>query len=122
MQFKLSNGPYKNESNIPPYGWLQPFARYGLYYQELLMHTTAYGSSQINPQTIDPGILKLFFMNFNFFILGIVTVNGAFSVIGNIGESSIPFRQYLTTGASQVIPLTSETSRIDWTDYWYLLI
>ena len=79
-----------------------PFVRYGVYTQELMAHRTVYGSQQINPVTDT----------------GLVTVSGGFSYITNLGQSSIPFRQYLTTGAGQLIPSTPTTGRFSWQDLW----
>lgn len=40
---------------VQPFEWLEPFARYGLYYQELTQHTTVYGNVEIHPDHTDPG-------------------------------------------------------------------
>eukprot|EP00727_Mastigamoeba_balamuthi_P001018 m51a1_g10913 hypothetical protein (2455) ;mRNA; f:71063-79781 len=44
--------------------------------------------------------------------------NGAWSTVTHIGTSSIPFREYLTTGTSQIIPAAPETGRVEWKDMW----
>ena len=80
----------------------QPYTRYGIYTQELLSHRTVYGSAQIDP-VVDTGA---------------VTSNSGFSYITHIGESSIPFRQYLSTGAGQLIPATPITGAVRWQDIW----
>lgn len=74
----------------------------GVYTQELLSHRTVYGSAQINPVSDT----------------GAVTYNGGFSYITHIGESSIPFLQFLSAGSGQIIPATSQTGSIRWQDIW----
>jgi hypothetical protein len=101
MQFKLIRGD-KKESILQPYELLEPFARFGVYYQELLKHRTVWGSAESH-HVSDAGLQAK---------------NAGFAVISNIGISSIPFREYLTTGKAQMIPSASETSRIIWTDIW----
>ena len=96
------SGVVGNVSYLLAYEDDQPFVRYGVYTQELMAHRTVYGSQQFNPVTDT----------------GLVTVNGAFSYITTIGESSIPYRQYLTVGAGQLIPGTFTTGRMSWEDLW----
>ena len=83
------------------YETLEPFSRYGVYIQEL-NHRTVYGYLESH-QEKNPGLVA----------------NGAgFSLISNLGTSSIPFIEYLTVGKGQVIPSGSSTSRIAWKDIW----
>jgi hypothetical protein len=83
------------------YETLEPFSRYGVYIQEL-EHRTVYGTAETHFQT-KPGIVG----------------NGAgFSMISNLGTSSIPFIEYLTVGKGQVIPAGTSTSRTTWKDIW----
>jgi len=49
---------------------------------------------------------------------GINTFYGAHCEIINIGISSIPFIEYVTTGTGQLIPFVAGTSRVEWTDIW----
>ncbi|KAJ5079220.1 hypothetical protein M0811_04241 [Anaeramoeba ignava] len=102
LAFKLRRGQYENESYINPYEFLEPFVRFGIFLQELRAHRTIWGSLEVHPVS-DPGL---------------VGRSGGFSTITHVGTSSIPFREYLTTGASQVIPAASETGRVEWTDIW----
>jgi hypothetical protein len=51
-----------------------------MYFQELRAHQTVWGSAEIHPDHGDPGL---------------VTTNGAFSLLASLGISSIPFREYL---------------------------
>ena len=83
------------------YETLEPFSRYGVYIQEI-GHRTVYGTAETHHQT-KPGM----------------TGNtGSFSVISNLGISSIPFIEYLTVGRGQVIPAGPSTSRTTWKDVW----
>jgi len=83
------------------YETMEPFSRYGVYIQEL-NHRTVYGFLESHQET-SPGLVA----------------NGAgFSLISNLGTSSIPFIEYLTVGKGQVIPSGSSTSRIGWKDIW----
>ena len=83
------------------YETMEPFSRYGVYIQEL-NHRTVYGTAEAHQQT-SPGLVG----------------NGiGFSLISNLGTSSIPFIEYLTVGKGQVIPSGSSTSRIGWKDIW----
>lgn len=83
------------------YETMEPFSRYGVYIQEL-NHRTVWGTLESHQQT-GPGL---------------VGSTGAFSMISNLGTSSIPFIEYLTVGKGQVIPAGSSTSRISWKDIW----
>ena len=91
-----------NATTIREYELLQPYARYGIYFQELLRHRTIWGSAEAHHVT-DPGLQA---------------INGGFSVLSNVGISSIPFVEYVTHGTGLVIPAGTHTSRIDWTDVW----
>ena len=91
-----------NDTTMRPYETLEPFTRYGLYIQEIVGHRTLWGSAESHHQS-DPGMQA---------------INDGFSVISNIGISSIPFVEYVTTGAGLVIPATPTTSRIEWRDVW----
>ena len=83
------------------YETIEPFSRYGVYIQEL-NHRTVYGTAETHFQS-KPGIVG----------------NGAgFSMISNLGISSIPFIEYVTVGKGQVIPAASGTSRASWKDIW----
>ncbi|KAL9649755.1 hypothetical protein ABK040_009570 [Willaertia magna] len=97
LVFSLKRTP----KTINPYEVIEPFARFGVMYQELERHSTIYGSAEVHP-------IK---------DTGFVADSPGFSVISHIGTSSIPFREYLT-GMSQFIPSSSETSRVQWTDIW----
>ena len=61
------------------YELMNPFARYGGYFQELTKHTTVFGSAEAHHRT-DPGFQG---------------ISGGFSTISNIGTSSIPFAEFL---------------------------
>ena len=92
----------QGDQEMRPYETLEPFTRYGLYIQELIKHRTLWGSAESHHQT-EPGMQSL---------------NFGFSVLSNLGISSIPFVEYLTTGAGLMIPSTPTTSRIEWKDVW----
>ena len=93
----------KVKLNRTLYGYetMEPFSRYGVYIQEL-MHRTVYGTAETHFET-KPGI---------------VGNGGGFSMISNLGISSIPFIEYLTVGKGQVIPAGPSTSRATWKDVW----
>ena len=83
------------------YETMEPFSRYGIYIQEI-NHRTVYGTAETHFET-KPGIVG----------------NGAgFSMISNLGISSIPFIEYVTVGKGQVIPAGTSTSRATWKDVW----
>lgn len=100
LEFVLGGGGAN--SFMQPYELREPFVRYGLYEQELLAHRAVHGSAEFHP--INEPCL--------------VTLNGGFSTVTHIGTSSVPFREYLTTGTSLMIPAAPETGRIEWTDLW----
>ena len=83
------------------YETMEPFSRYGIYIQEI-NHRTVYGTAETHFQT-KPGI---------------VGNAGGFSMISNLGTSSIPFIEYVTVGKGQVIPAGTSTSRATWKDVW----
>ena len=83
------------------YEMMEPFSRYGIYYQEL-NHRTIYGTIEAHQET-SPGIVGNY---------------GYFSSISNLGISSIPLIEYLSVGKGQVIPSGISTSRISWKDIW----
>ena len=88
-------------TKIKEYELIDPYARYTLYYQELIAHRTVWGTSQSNHFS-NPGLQSPF---------------GGFSLIGNIGTSSIPFADYVSHGGL-MIPSAVSTSRIEWEDVW----
>ena len=70
--------------------------------KELLNHRTVYASTEVhNPR--DPGL---------------VAINGGFSTISNVGESSIPYKEFVMTGSGLLIPSAPTTSRVEWSDIW----
>ena len=83
------------------YELMNPFARYGGYFQELTKHTTVFGSAEAH-HVKDPGFQG---------------VSAGFSIISNIGTSSIPFAEFLNHG-TLAIPGVTSTSRLEWTDIW----
>jgi hypothetical protein len=83
------------------YETMEPFSRYGVYIQEL-NHRTVYGTAETHFEK-HPGI---------------VASGSGFSMISNLGISSIPFIEYLTVGRGQVIPAGTSTSRATWKDIW----
>ena len=88
-------------TKIKEYELINPYARYTLYYQELIGHRTVWGTSQSN----------------HFLNPGLQAPDGGFSLIGNIGTSSIPFADYVSHGGL-MIPSAISTSRIEWEDIW----
>ena len=91
----------KLDRKLNGYETMEPFSRYGVYIQEI-MHRTVYGTSETHFET-KPGI---------------VGNGGGFSMISNLGTSSIPFIEYLTVGRGQLIPSGTSTSRVTWKDIW----
>ena len=84
------------------YETIEPFSRYGVYIQELVSHRYIYGQGETHHET-KPGLTGS---------------GGGFSMITNLGISSIPFIEYLTVGAGQVIPGGTSTARTNWKDVW----
>ena len=98
----IENKFKRNDSTkIKEYELIDPYARYTLYYQELISHRTVWGTTQSNHFT-NPGLQA---------------PHGGFSLIGNIGTSSIPFADYVSHG-TLMIPSAISTSRIEWEDVW----
>ena len=91
----------KESRDMFEYELMNPFARYGGYFQELTKHTTVYGSVEAHHRT-DPGFQG---------------ISGGFSIISNIGTSSIPFAEFLNH-ATLAIPGVTSTSRLEWHDIW----
>lgn len=91
-----------NSTEIKEYELLMPYTRYGVYQQELIAHRTVYGFPEVH-NVKDPGL---------------VSTSGGFGTISNIGTSSIPFVEYVTHGASLLIPNAPRTSRLEWIDIW----
>ena len=91
----------KESRDMFEYELMNPFARYGGYFQELTKHTTVYGSAEAHHRT-DPGFQG---------------ITGGFSIISNIGTSSIPFAEFLNHG-TLAIPGVTSTSRLEWHDIW----
>ena len=98
----IENKFERNESSIiAEYELLDPYARYTLYYQELLKHRAVYCNS-LSSQFSQPGLQ---------------TPYSSYDLISNIGIVSIPFADYLSHSAL-IIPAASSTSRIEWEDVW----
>ena len=100
MNFAFNDDVEKSMMN--PYELREPFVRYGLYEQELLGHRAVHGSAEFHPKS-EPCI---------------VTKNAGFSTFTHVGTSSVPFREYVSTGTSLQIPAASETGRVEWDDIW----
>jgi hypothetical protein len=49
----------QSDSKFASYEFKEPWVRYGVYYQELLNHTTVWGVAEVHPVYNDPG-------NFNY--------------------------------------------------------
>lgn len=88
------------ESYVRKFENLQPFVRFGTYIQELAFHRTVWGTAEDHPIS-DPGIMA---------------DHPMFANVGNIGMSPIPFKEYLTTGKAQIIPMATDSTRIDYMD------
>ena len=83
------------------YELMEPFSRYGIYNQEL-GHRYVYAKLEAHNEK-KPGLVGSTY---------------GFSLITNLGISSIPFIEYLTVGKGQIIPGSPYTSRITWKDIW----
>jgi len=90
------------QSFMNPYELREPLVRYGIYEQELLSHRAVHGSAEFHPKQ-EPCL---------------VTKNGGFSTFTHVGTSSVPFREYVSTGTSLQIPAGTETGRVEWDDIW----
>ena len=91
----------KESENLYEYELLNPYARYGGYYQELTKHTAVYASAEAH-HVKRPGFQS---------------DSSGFSLLANIGTSSIPFAEFLEHG-KLAIPGVISTSRIEWIDIW----
>ena len=83
------------------YELMDPFARYGGYFQELTKHTSVYGSGEAHHVKWP----------------GFQSTSGGFSLLHNIGTSAIPFAEFLEHG-KLAIPGVVSTSRLEWKDIW----
>ena len=98
----INNKFIRNDTNeIKEYELIDPYARYTLYYQELLKHRTVFTSSLSNHPS-NPGLQ---------------TPYSSYGLISNIGIVSIPFSDYVTHPAL-IIPAATSTSRVEWEDVW----
>lgn len=106
MSMSLRRPPQASNPTVDAYMFpfenFEPYARYGVYMQELQNHRTVWTSPEVHLEK-DPGL---------------VTKNGGLSIVTHIGISSIPFREYVTTGVRQLIPAAPETGRMEWSDLW----
>ena len=97
------NSSYNEEpsSSINEYEIMNPFARYGEYYQELTKHTTVWASAEAHHR-VRPGFQSS---------------NSGFAVLANVVTSAIPFAEFLEHG-KLAIPGVISTSRLEWIDIW----
>jgi len=100
LQFAINDD--LEQSFMNPYELREPLIRYGLYEQELVAHRAVHGSAEFHPKS-EPSL---------------VTKNGGFSTFTHVGTSSVPFREYVSTGTSLQIPAATETGRVEWDDIW----
>ena len=91
----------KDSHNMFEYELMNPYARYGGYYQELTKHTAVYASAEAH-HVKRPGFQG---------------ISSGFSLLANIGTSSVPFAEFLEHG-KLAIPGVTSTSRLEWTDIW----
>ena len=91
----------EESGTIFEYELVNPFARYGGYYQELTTHTTVWASAEAHHR-VRPGFQA---------------INSGFSVLHNVGTSAIPFAEFLNHG-KLAIPGAISTTRLEWTDIW----
>lgn len=82
---------------------MEPFVRFGTYIQELAFHRTVWWIAEDHPIN-DPWIM---------------VDQAMFGNVGVVGINPIPFREYLTTGKFQVMPLAKENSRVDYKDIFW---
>ena len=87
--------------NMYEYELMNPYARYGGYYQELTKHTAVYASAEAH-HVKRPGYQS---------------ASSGFSLLSNIGTSSVPFAEFLEHG-KLAVPGVVSTSRLEWTDIW----
>ena len=92
-----------NETSDKMYEYevMNPYARYGGYYQELTKHTSVYASAEAH-HVKRPGFQS---------------ASSGFSLLANIGTSSVPFAEFLQHG-KLAVPGVVSTSRIEWIDIW----
>ena len=83
------------------YELMNPFARYGGYYQELTKHTAVYAATEAHHVTRP----------------GFQSISSGFSLLGNIGTSAVPFAEFVTHG-KLAVPGVVSTSRLEWEDIW----
>ncbi|KAH3766814.1 hypothetical protein Pelo_1308 [Pelomyxa schiedti] len=105
MIYSLERGEFKNESTLLPYESLEPFVRFGTYVQELKQHSTVWADLEVHLNNPAGG-------------QGLVAASGDPLWLSNMGISPIPFAEYMTTGQKQLIPSSSENSRVEWSDIW----
>ena len=91
----------EDDHKMYEYELMNPFARYGGYYQELTKHTAVYASTEAH-HVKKPGFQS---------------PSSGFSLLANIGTSSIPFAEFLQHG-KLAVPGVVSTSRLEWTDIW----
>ena len=91
----------KLDRDLNGYETMEPFSRYGTYSQDI-EHRYIWGTAETHHQTRP----------------GVTGSTGGFSIISNLGISSIPFIEYLTVGKGQVIPAGTSTARATWKDVW----
>ena len=104
MENKLSRknlATNETSDEMYEYELMNPYARYGGYYQELTKHTAVYASSEAH-HVKRPGFQS---------------ASSGFSLLANIGTSSVPFAELLEHG-KLAIPGVVSTSRLEWTDIW----
>ena len=104
MENKLSRKNLAtNETSDKMYEYevMNPYARYGGYYQELTKHTSVYASAEAH-HVKRPGFQS---------------ASSGFSLLANIGTSSVPFAEFLQHG-KLAVPGVVSTSRIEWIDIW----
>ena len=91
----------KLDRDLNGYETMEPFSRYGTYSQDI-EHRYIWGTAETHHQTRP----------------GVTGSSGGFSIISNLGISSIPFIEYMTVGKGQVIPSGTSTARATWKDAW----
>ena len=104
MENKLTRkSSFSEEDNhsMLEYELMNPYARYGGYYQELTKHTAVYASAEAH-HVKRPGFQS---------------ESSGFSLLANIGTSSVPFAEFLEHG-KLAVPGVVSTSRLEWTDIW----
>ena len=98
----IQNRFERNESDvIKEYELIDPYARYTLYFQELLKHREVFANS-LSSHFEEPGLQTPF---------------SSYGLISNIGIISIPFADYVDH-PPLMIPSATSTSRVEWDDVW----